>query len=343
MDFNTSIIALVLVFLVCPTYSFEISSHHVTNQTFRSREELQKLKKTIATRLRQINKPGVKTFQTLNGDIIDCIPINKQLAFDHPLLKGQKPLDPPERPRAHNQTDSLNDNSQLWNLSNETCPEKTVPIKRTTKEDILRSYYINRFGKKLNSVKRNTIGIGHVYATASVTGVFCGAKTYLNVWKPQVANKNELSLAQIWVTCGPIESINTIEAGWQVNPSFYGDYLPRLFIYWTADGYKRTGCYNYRCSGFVQTSNKVIIGSSLTPISAYNGQQTEIALNIWKAPSGDWNMQVVTPTSDRMSIPLSNPMYLVEQPNCYSIQEGINNQWGNYFYYGGPGRNQKCP
>jgi hypothetical protein len=70
--------------------------------------------------------------------------------------------DPPERPRAHNQTDSLNDNSQLWNLSNETCPEKTVPIKRTTKEDILRSYYINRFGKKLNSVKRNTIGIGHV-------------------------------------------------------------------------------------------------------------------------------------------------------------------------------------
>jgi hypothetical protein len=55
------------------------------------------------------------------------------------------------------------------------------------------------------------------------------------------------------------------------------------------------------------------------------------------------NMQVVTPTSDRMLIPLSNPMYLVEQPNCYSIQGGINNQWGNYFYYGGPGRNQKCP
>jgi hypothetical protein len=48
-----------------------------------------------------------------------------------------------------------------------------------------------------------------------VTGVFYGAKTYLNVWKPQVANKNELSLAQIWVTSGPIESINTIEAGWQ--------------------------------------------------------------------------------------------------------------------------------
>jgi hypothetical protein len=30
--------------------------------------------------------------QSPDGDIIDCVLTHKQLAFDHPLLKGQKPL-----------------------------------------------------------------------------------------------------------------------------------------------------------------------------------------------------------------------------------------------------------
>jgi hypothetical protein len=32
-----------------------------------------------------------------------------------------------------------------------------------------------------------------------------------------------------------------------------------------------------------------------------------------------------------------------EQSNCYDVQNGQNGNWGNYFYYGGPGRNPKCP
>ncbi|XP_042518703.1 uncharacterized protein LOC122092447 [Macadamia integrifolia] len=34
---------------------------------------------------------------------------------------------------------------------------------------------------------------------------------------------------------------------------------------------------------------------------------------------------------------------IVSQPNCYDVQNGNNGDWGNYFYYGGPGRNQNCP
>ena len=30
--------------------------------------------------------------QSPDGDIIDCVPSHKQPAFDHPKLKGQKPL-----------------------------------------------------------------------------------------------------------------------------------------------------------------------------------------------------------------------------------------------------------
>ena len=31
-----------------------------------------------------------------------------------------------------------------------------------------------------------------------------------------------------------------------------------------------------------------------------------------------------------------------EQSNCYDVHKGYNSAWGNYFYYGGPGRNQDC-
>lgn len=32
-----------------------------------------------------------------------------------------------------------------------------------------------------------------------------------------------------------------------------------------------------------------------------------------------------------------------EQPNCYDVKTGKMGDWGSYFYYGGPGRNENCP
>lgn len=34
---------------------------------------------------------------------------------------------------------------------------------------------------------------------------------------------------------------------------------------------------------------------------------------------------------------------LAENTNCYDIQNSYSNEWGTYFYYGGPGNNPKCP
>ncbi|KAF3961171.1 hypothetical protein CMV_014185 [Castanea mollissima] len=44
----------------------------------------------LERQLRLINKPPVKSIQTEFGHIVDCIDINKQLSFDHPLLKDHK-------------------------------------------------------------------------------------------------------------------------------------------------------------------------------------------------------------------------------------------------------------
>ncbi|XP_073125213.1 protein neprosin-like [Henckelia pumila] len=34
---------------------------------------------------------------------------------------------------------------------------------------------------------------------------------------------------------------------------------------------------------------------------------------------------------------------LAENTNCYNIKSSYNNDWGTYFYYGGPGKSENCP
>ncbi|KAJ1399505.1 hypothetical protein SESBI_30268 [Sesbania bispinosa] len=386
-----------------------MSNTPVANQTFRPQEEMHKLN-IIRNRLQQINKPAIKTIHSPDGDIIDCVVSHQQPAFDHPLLKGLRPLDPPERPKSHNQMDVLSENFQLWSMSGESCPEGTIPIRRTTEQDMLRASSISRFGRKIRRrVRRDANSNGHEHAVGYVSGdQYYGAKASINVWAPRVANQYEFSLSQMWVISGSFgDDLNTIEAGWQVSPELYGDSYPRFFTYWTSDAYQATGCYNLLCSGFVQTNNRIAIGAAISPTSSYGGGQFDISLLIWKDPKhGNWwlefgsgilvgywpsflfthlrdhasmvqfggeivnsrqsgphtstqmgsghfagegfgkasyfrNLQVVD--WDNNLIPLSNLRVLADHPNCYDIQGGINNVWGNYFYYGGPGRNVRCP
>lgn len=57
------------------------------------------------------------------------------------------------------------------------------------------------------------------------------------------------------------------------------------------DGYENTGCYNLNqdcvggTPGFVQVSNKVLIGGSIAPPSAVYSQQYEIKLRVFKVLS----------------------------------------------------------
>lgn len=51
---------------------------------------------------------------------------------------------------------------------------------------------------------------------------------------------------------------------------------------WQTDAYQSTGCYNLLCSGFVQTSNSIAIGATITPVSTLSGSQYDISILIWK-------------------------------------------------------------
>ncbi|XAR55052.1 hypothetical protein NMG60_11030428, partial [Bertholletia excelsa] len=269
------IFPVIAILVFCLSYASSISPVQATqvNQTFRPLQELQKLK-MLKAQLRKINKPSLRTIQSPDGDLIDCVLSHHQPEFDHPLLKGTKPMDPPERPKGHERAGEVSENFQLWSFSGESCPEGTIPIRRTTQKDVPRASSVHSFGKKIpRTTRRDASGNGHEHTVGYVTGdQYYGAKASINVWAPIVANQYEFSLSQSWVISGSFgDDLNTIEAGCQVSPELYGDSYPRFFTYWTADAYQTTGCYNLLCSGFVRTNNRIAIGAAISPTSSYDG------------------------------------------------------------------------
>ncbi|KAK7823710.1 protein neprosin [Quercus suber] len=113
------------------------------------------IKQEIQEQLKRLNKPAVISFQSPDGDIIDCVPINKQPAFDHPLLKNHTiQMRPSSFPKgfSFDESNGASSNSKLeitqpWHLVGR-CPEGTIPIRRITEEELLRARSIANFGRK---------------------------------------------------------------------------------------------------------------------------------------------------------------------------------------------------
>ncbi|XP_028798459.1 uncharacterized protein LOC114753925 [Neltuma alba] len=377
--------------------------------------------------LNKLNKPAVKSIQSSDGDTIDCVLISNQPAFDHPDLRNHKiqmrPNWHPEGRMIAEEESKVTSNSkgmsQSWQNSG-SCPKGTIPVRRTKEDDILRANSIQQFGKKKQkSIPQPTSAqpqpelitksSGHQHAIVYVQGdKYYGAKATMNVWKPNVQKSNEFSLSQIWLLSGTFgQDLNSIEAGWQVNPDLYGDNNTRLFTYWTSDSYQGTGCYNLFCSGFIQTNNEIALGATISPLSGFGGSQYDITILIWKDPKqGNWWMQfgneqvlgywpaslfpnlsdsatviewggeIVNSGSngqhtttqmgsgrfpeegfgkasffkdlqvvnqDNQLLPPPDISTYTDQSNCYNVKSGYSDNWGNYFYYGGPGRNPNCP
>ncbi|KAK1265119.1 hypothetical protein QJS04_geneDACA010453 [Acorus gramineus] len=351
---------------------------------------------------------------SVDGDIIDCVGIYKQPAFDHPLLYNHtiqmRPSAYPKGVKAETMTKI----DQPWHL-NGRCPEGTIPIHRTQKSDLMRATSLKNFGKKYPEGIRHPQIVddgrtGHVHAIVSTKeDKYFGGKADLHLWNPRVY-ADEFSLAQIWITTK--DRKHTLEDGWMVYPDLYGDNQTRSFIYWTSDAYRTTGCYNLKCSGFVQVGSEYLLGGVISPVSVYGGHLFFLAVNIFQdVQNGNWWLQLQndlvgywpgslvprfaggaeivqyggeivdsgvahgikgphTTTEmgsghfsgegegkagaftrlqvmDKDISGYKSPQDVtsfVREPHCYdlSLMKTTGN-WGVYFFYGGPGRNQNCP
>ncbi|KAJ7958325.1 Protein of Unknown Function (DUF239) [Quillaja saponaria] len=275
----------------------------------------------IDRKLKQLNKPAVKTIKSEDGDTIDCVDIYKQPAFDHPALKNHTIQMRPSFEIASNSSNAKNESvshsilPQTWQRSG-SCPEGTIPIRRILRKDLLRATSLENFGRKppaqpsyagnitgspnLHSKSINNTEINFGPQVNRSTAIllteaysYVGATGDINIWNPNVESQDEYTTAQIWLKAGPGDNFESVEAGWMVNPRLYGDKRTRLFALWTRDSYKSTGCFDLTCTGFVQTSTAVALGAPIEPLSSEGGQQFQLSFGIFLDPnSGNWWLKI---------------------------------------------------
>ncbi|KAK7291020.1 hypothetical protein RIF29_05858 [Crotalaria pallida] len=281
----------------------------------------------VERKLKHLRKHSLKTIQSEDGDIIDCIDIKKQPAFDHPAMKHHKIQMAPTynsskedhttawtRTRSKTKTNtmvkqkaeesSMTMISQLWQKSGR-CPQGTIPVRRIRKKDMLKAHSIEEYGRKKPSFSHQHVGQlnenldsfvqqkNHSKAILLTEGYrYLGAKGDIKVCNPSVEKDDEYSTSQVSLLSGSYNDFECIEAGWAVNPSVYGDRQTRIFVYWTADGSHKTGCFDLTCPGFVQTSNEISLGAAIYPISILGGLPYQITIYIYKDPyTNNWWVQ----------------------------------------------------
>ncbi|TVU17635.1 hypothetical protein EJB05_33683 [Eragrostis curvula] len=128
-----------------------------------------------------------------------------------------------------------------------------------------------------------------LYKTFGIAATYFGATATFDVQGFPDIKDTEASSGKIWIQNydnKDASTLNSLQAGWQIKPSVYGDSKTHFFIYWTADAGKTTGCFDLKCVGFVPVNGAPITpGDTLEPA---NGQK-KISAKIFKnKDDGDW-------------------------------------------------------
>uniref|UniRef100_M1CW47 Neprosin PEP catalytic domain-containing protein n=3 Tax=Solanum tuberosum TaxID=4113 RepID=M1CW47_SOLTU len=202
----------------------------------------------LERRLQLLNKPAVKTIKTEYGDIYDCVDFYQQPAFDHPLLKNHT-YHPQMKPtfsltKRDEEPSTLRNTAKI--LKDGGCPKGTVPIRRTTKEDLIREQNADRF----NASYAN--GIFHFAleeTSDDQNNKFTGAGAWMSIYAPKVQN-NQWSASVVKLQNGR----DQIQAGWRVDPILYGDTRARFFVLFKSG---TTQCFNTRCKGFIIVNGQI--------------------------------------------------------------------------------------
>ncbi|MCL7029843.1 hypothetical protein MKW94_001495 [Papaver nudicaule] len=282
---------------------FVLISFILTSKTYSTNGEKETIlkreeeDKELEQQLKILNKKPIRTIITKFGDTVDCIDIYRQPAFDHPLLKNHKiqmvPSLIPEETTSKGISLSTFQGSNTNNgFQNEHCPRGTIPIRRTKRKDLVNAQYLLQMASNPTNTNTYTLSpMNHHFVSVEESS---DGKTYFggtaNISVHGLAlNNNQFSAAQIWIQNGPTEEINSIEFGWMIYPALFGDNHTRLFGYWTADGSKKTGCFNVLCSGFVQVHNKISLGAMIEPLSVYGEDAWVLPIKVYRDPkTGNW-------------------------------------------------------
>ncbi|KAI3900174.1 hypothetical protein MKW92_047475 [Papaver armeniacum] len=266
----------VLVFVVM-VFILNLANYEVDGtQSISKTEDLE-----LDRQLNILNKPPIKTIHSSWGDIYDCIDFYKQPAFDHPLLRNHKVQMKPNL-----KLKGGRDETSIFRTHVEKCPQGTVPIRRTRKEDLIRAKYLSLSTEPMSepmSASPHEKFAGILYENEGEK--LFGASAKISIWKPTVG-LDQYSLAEISLRSGWDSQYNRIHVGWTVNPLLYNnDTAVRNFIYWTSDNGNQTGCFNTLCPGFVQVHPEITPDLPLRITSIYEGIVYELKYHVYLSPS----------------------------------------------------------
>ncbi|XP_059065176.1 protein neprosin-like isoform X2 [Cryptomeria japonica] len=235
-------------------------------------------KMSIHDYINYVNPPAVHKYKHANGDSILCVkftdqislrPEKQQYGYDKNSNIGWRDTQAGESPP---------------NISGsgleKRCPEGTVSVREIKHEHVKRAGSVNMFLRRKMVESSNQV---HDYAVLqySSDGIY-SAQGRFNIWEPYVAPNDDFSLGQIWLVQDQgLPTTQTIEAGWEVYPAHYGDSRPRLFVYWTNDDYKSTGCRNVDCPGFVLSNGaQNYLGQPIDQVSEDGKDQIDKLISI---------------------------------------------------------------
>jgi hypothetical protein len=244
-----------------------------------------------------------------DAQTFDCVPIEQQpsvrllglkkvvLAPPEPADEAQDKAQAPREAHGLPSPLTLGEVDAFGNAVR--CEEGTIPMRRVTLEEITRFGTLEQFLHKSpwEDVGRPALegeplaGATpvHRYAHAVQAVNNKGGNSWLNLWSPSINGSTSqiFSLSQHWYYGGRGNALQTVEGGWQAYPLKYGTTKSALFIYWTADNYKSTGCYNLDCPAFVQVNHNWYLGGTWTSYSTRGDQQYEFQLQ-WLFTGGNW-------------------------------------------------------
>ncbi|KAG6499514.1 hypothetical protein ZIOFF_039303 [Zingiber officinale] len=246
------------------------------------------------------------------GITFDCVDIYKQPAFDHPLLKNHTlQIKSTSFPKSMNN----NSSSEILKLPRR-CPQGTVPIRRTTKEDLIRAKQIQQtqlIDLKDTNVPTNGYSAGVTFSTRNGPAKFYGISADLDVYHLSGILDDQTSATQIIVSkgeTGPMAYHNVLQAGFHVGSSRSRGRQLYSLLHLLDYGYQKTGCFNFLCPGFVQTTERLSPGQVYT-LDALN-------LNIFRdrrslnwmlyngeEPIGYWPRELFNNMADSSQIQLS--------------------------------------
>lgn len=250
------------------------------------------------SRLKKLNI--LTTTRTPSGQVIDWVPIDSQVLDDKiaepPTIS--LPVDPVDKERVAKMV-----YFELEDPNAERGPENTVPILRKKLEFLPNKSLQDYLSKYLYSVREfATVGNGltiplpelsggHRYAATAQNVNAFGAEGVLSAYDPYTETSGDFSLIQIALANRDLPKIQTIEAGWQECHDIYGDWLPHLFLFYTTNGYTKSGDniggYNQDVDGWIQYDNAVHPGAVYKPMSERGASQYELQIK-FQLYRGNW-------------------------------------------------------